>query len=169
MRIHPVTHLEICLGDGRKWGRHLARGRWRHGLCLQQNYLLGNREKKFTLNSTAKQTTVTARKGSLDRMERNNRFSLFDVSPYQLFSHLPGQNLSFLTEFTHAFPFPGILFSIHSSGRAQLKYYFLVDISSKPLVMEESSSAGLICNYTSGAYHSYLWCFGKCLTISSLG
>ena len=73
------------------------------------------------------------------------------------------------SEFTHAFPFPGILFSIHSSGRAQLKYYFLVDISSKPLVMEESSSAGLICNYTSGAYHSYLWCFGKCLTISSLG
>lgn len=97
MRIHPVIHLEICSEDGRNWGRHLARGRWRHDLCLHQNYLLGNREKKCRHKSTVSQTTVTGRKGSLDRMKLNNRLCLFEVSPYQLFSHLPGPK-SFLPQ-----------------------------------------------------------------------
>lgn len=91
MRIHPVTHLEICSGEVRSWGRHLAMGKWRrHGLCLQQNCLLGDREKKCTSNSSMWQTMVTGKEGSLDRMELSDRPSLFALSLHQLFRRLPG-------------------------------------------------------------------------------
>ena len=54
-------------------------------------------KKKCRHKSTVRQTTVTGRKASLDRMKLNNRLCLFEVSPYQLFSHLPGPK-SFLPQ-----------------------------------------------------------------------
>lgn len=135
MKIHPVTHLEICSEDGRNWGSHLARGRWRHGLCLQQNYLLGNTGKIYRCNSTVRQTTVPGRKGSLDRRKLNNRLSLWGLS------------LSTFQPFARTKIFP--------SSQSSLMLFLSLEFSSPSIPVLELNSS--ITSLWTSPWNPWLW------------